>query len=100
MLIDSYLKQNYASKITLELLAQRFYCSQSSLIKAFKKAYNITIFQKLNEIRLEKACELLVESRLTIKEIAIQCGFIDQNYFSKAFRSKYQISPKDYRLTH
>ncbi len=97
VLIHTYLNQNYSSKITLEILAERFTCSQSLLIKSFKKEYGTTIMNELMKIRLTKAEELLRMSRISLKEIAYDCGFSDQNYFSKVFAAKYGCSPSEYR---
>lgn len=97
VLIKTYLNQNYSSKITLEILAERFNCSQSLLIKSFKKEFNTTIMKELMEVRLKKAEEHLKKSRISLKEIADDCGFSDQNYFSKVFATKYGCSPSEYR---
>ncbi len=96
-LIMAYINQNYASKITLEILSDKFSCSQSLLIKTFKKEYGATIMKILMDVRLEKAEEHLKKSRISLKEIADSCGFSDQNYFSKAFAMKYGCSPSEYR---
>ncbi len=96
-LVKKYLNQNYSAKITLELLSERFNCSQSLLIKSFKKEFGTTIMHELMEIRLLKAEEHLRKSRIPLKEIADECGFSDQNYFSKVFAAKYGCSPSEYR---
>ncbi len=96
-LIMAYINQNYASKITLEILSDKFSCSQSLLIKTFKKEYGATIMKILMDVRLERAEEYLKKSRISLKEIADSCGFSDQNYFSKAFAMKYGCSPSEYR---
>lgn len=98
-LIMTYIKQNYASKITLDLLALKFSRSQSMLAKCFKKEYGTTIMSALMDIRLEKATEHLKNGRLSVKEIAAECGFAEQNYFSKAFSKKYGCSPSEYKKT-
>ncbi len=98
-LVMKYIKQNYSSKITLDLLSEKFSCSQSTLVKAFKKEYSTTIMSELMNIRLEKAEQYLKNSRLSVKEISDKCGFSEQNYFSKAFTKKYNIPPSKYRDT-
>ena len=95
-----YLQQNYTAKITLPMLAKQFFCSQSLLIKSFRREYGTTIITALTEIRLKKAEELLLGSRMRVKEIAHSCGFSEQNYFSKAFFAKYGCSPSEYRKQH
>ncbi|MBQ8304086.1 MAG: PocR ligand-binding domain-containing protein [Clostridia bacterium] len=96
-LVMKYLKQNYSSKITLKVLAERFSCCESMLVKSFKKEYGTTIMNALMDIRLEKSAEILKNSRLSIKEISSLCGFSEQNYFSKAFSKKFGCSPSEYR---
>jgi len=97
-LVMKYMKQNYASKITLNILAEKFSCSQSSLVKSFKHEYGTTIMSALMDIRLEKSAEHLKNSRHSVKEIAAECGFAEQNYFSKAFSKKFGCPPSEYRL--
>ena len=96
-LVMKYINQNYASKITLDLLSEKFSCSQSTLVKCFKKEYDTTIMSALMNIRLKKSAEHLKNGRLSVKEVAAECGFSEQNYFSKAFYKKYNCSPSEYR---
>ncbi|MNY44832.1 HTH-type transcriptional regulator CdhR [compost metagenome] len=49
-------------------------------------------------IRLEKACALLRNPDLTVAEIADQTGFTSQSYFSTVFKTRFGVSPKDWRL--
>jgi two-component system response regulator YesN len=46
---------------------------------------------------MDKAQELLADSSLKIQEISEMLGYKDKNYFSKAFRNYYSISPSEYR---
>jgi len=96
--IKTYIKQYYNTDITIEKLCQYFYCSKATLINTFKNKYHMTIHQYIMDMRLNKAQELLFNSTMSIHAIALQCGYKDANYFTKAFRKKYQISPSDYRL--
>ena len=96
-LVKEYINKNYSSKITLTILSQKFECCNATLTKSFKKEYNLSIMTYLNDIRLEKASEMIVKTRKPFKEIAIDCGFYDQNYFSKMFSRKFNCSPSEYR---
>jgi AraC-like DNA-binding protein len=51
----------------------------------------------LNRLRVEKACHLLTDTDLTLSEIAGSCGFEDQSWFSKIFKSYTGLSPGKYR---
>ena len=99
-LIMEYISKNYSSKITLSQLAQKFGCCNSTLTQCFKKEFNTSIMTYICELRLKKAEELLKKTRKSLKEISFDCGFYDQNYFSKSFAKKYGCSPSVYRSKH
>ena len=98
-LIAEYINKNYSSKITLSILSQKFECCNATLTNSFKNEYNISIMTYICNLRLKKAKEMLEKSRKSVKEISNDCGFYDQNYFSKTFSKKYGCSPTDYRKT-
>lgn len=96
-LIKEFLTKNYASKITLNTLSHKFGCCNATLTKSFKNEFGITIMDYLFKIRIEKAAELVRKTRRSFKEISNDCGFYDQNYFSKSFSKHYGVSPSQYR---
>lgn len=98
--VAQYLQKNYASPLTLEQLASEFRYSNATLTKTFREEYDCTIFQYLRDVRLKAATKLLIGTRNSIKEIALSCGFPDQNYFSRIFTSQYGQSPTAYRASH
>lgn len=95
--VKQYIIQNYSHDITIEHLCCYFYCSKATLINHFKNTYHQTVHQYLLTYRLEKAKEYLKNEKLSIQEVAINCGFKDANYFSKAFKKFYGVSPNQYR---
>lgn len=99
-LVKEYINKNYASKVSLSILSQKFGCCNATLTKSFKKEYGMTITKYLTLVRLEAAEEYVRKTRSSFKEIAADCGFYDQNYFSKSFTKKYGYSPTDYRKKH
>lgn len=96
-LIMEYLNKNYSSKITLSILSQKFGCCNATLTKCFKKEYNLSIMSYLCSVRLSKAEEMILKTRKSLKEISADCGFYDQNYFSKLFTRYYGCSPSEFR---
>ncbi len=92
-----YLYDNYKEKVSIEGMCKFLGCSRSTLINAFKKKYDMTVNTALNEIRLDKAKQKLMQRELTVSEIAIECGFADQSYFSKVFSHRFGMSPSDFR---
>lgn len=96
-LICMYLNRNYSKKITLEDLSKKFGRCKSTIMNSFKSAYDVTVIDFLNNIRLENAEKLIKETEYSFKEIAYHCGFYDQNYFSRLFSQKFKMSPSDFR---
>lgn len=99
-LVMDYIQKNFASKITLTILSQKFGCCNSTLAKCFKKEYGISIMSYICRLRLEKSEDLLCKTRKSLKEISFECGFYDQNYFSKIFTKNYGCSPSEYRTKY
>ncbi len=67
------------------------------LFVLFRESMKTTPIAYLNGLRLSHACLLLESTRLSITQIAENCGIRDGFYFSKMFQSKYGVSPLQYR---
>ena len=67
------------------------------IMNTFKNKYGITIGDYITEYRLNKAKTMLDSSGESIKVIATDCGFSDQNYFTKVFRNAFNVTPTEYR---
>ncbi|MXO04441.1 substrate-binding domain-containing protein [Flavobacterium sp. HBTb2-11-1] len=85
------------SSFSVEELAENLNISRVQLYRKMKALLNVNISDYINNIRLEKAKELLKNTTLTISEIAYSCGFSTPNYFSTSFKNKYNLSPKEFR---
>lgn len=95
--VKKYINQNFASKITLESLSNHFFYSKTTIMNTFKETYQKSISQHLQETRLKHAADLLASTDYSIHSISEQCGFSDQNYFSKVFLKKYNLTPSQFR---
>lgn len=95
--VKKYINQNYNKKLNINLLCKQFFCSKSTLMNTFKKNYGVTIVEYITNVRLENAKTLLSSTNKPIRLIADECGFSDQNYFSKVFLKTYNVSPTAYR---
>lgn len=96
-LIKSYVKNNLSKKITLSDLSWKLHYSTVTLTEHFKKEYDITIMEYVMKKRMEKASRLLINSELSIREVAEECGFGDNEYFSRCFKSYHGMSPITWR---
>ena len=95
--VCGYVDQNLAQDISLEQAAEYAGVSSFYLSKLFKEEKGETFINFITDKRLEKSRQLLAETQLSIKEITAQVGYNDQNYYSRIFKGKYGLSPKEYR---
>ena len=87
------------SQLTITDLAQLTNTSLASFKRAFKKIYEDSPANYIKNRRLEKAAELLIVSNLPISAIAYDCLFNDVAHFSNSFKTKYNLTPSQYRLS-
>ncbi|MCG3147209.1 MAG: HTH-type transcriptional activator RhaS [Verrucomicrobiae bacterium] len=92
-----FLEQHYAGPITLTALARNAHTSVTSLLRTFKQATDMTPIDYLIHLRLRKACELMANPSLPIKEITFKVGFSDSNYFARQFRKVMGMSASEFR---
>lgn len=91
----AYIKENFASDITLSSLAKMFSVSPEHFSRLFKKETGLGFSKYLNSLRLQYAEQLLKSSdEHNITRVAEKSGFEDSNYFSKKFKEAYGTSPK------
>jgi len=94
-----YMKNHYMEDISLEQTAEFVSINPSYLSYIFKKETGITFLQYLTNIRLQKACELmLMDPSLSLEAVSAQTGYHSASYFHKIFRSKFGISPRQWLL--
>lgn len=88
--------QTYSS-LSLEQISAYAGMDKYHFSHMFKKWYGISPMQYYNGKKMEKACSLLLETDLSVDEIAEQLGYLDTGYFRKAFKNYFGITPTSYR---
>lgn len=91
------MQENIQSNILGEEVAEEIGVSYSKFRKVFKQYTGFSPAQYLEELRINKAKELLTNTTLLCKEIAYESGFNSPSYFNIAFKNKTEMSPKQYR---
>ncbi|PWB22353.1 AraC family transcriptional regulator [Flavobacterium sp. HTF] len=86
-------------KFSVEDLADKLGVSRVQLYRKVKAIIGINISDHINNVKLEKAAELLKSNEMNISEIAYSLGFSSPNYFSTAFKNKFGVSPKEYKTS-
>ncbi len=89
-----YMEENFSDPaLAIGAVCAVGFMSQSSLHRAFYEHLGMSPKAYLSKLRMNRALELLVENRLSVKEIAFACGFLDEKFFSRAFKKKYGFPP-------
>ena len=92
-----FIQNNFQNKIYLKEVADLIYLTESNFCKFFKKATGKTYSDYVNEIRINEASRLLIQSDKTISQISFECGFETLSYFNRVFLNKKGITPSVYR---
>lgn len=92
-----YIDEHYREPITLSELAAQMNISSMYFSNFFKKTFHISPKQYILNRRLTESQRLLLETDLSIKEIAYAVGFENENYFSEFFSAKVGISARTFR---
>ncbi|OEH93824.1 response regulator [Bacillus solimangrovi] len=95
--IKEYIHKTYKSELSLEVLAEKMKLSPQYISKIFKDKYGLSYIDYLTQCRIEKAKEYIRQGEKSLKEIALDIGYKDPNYFSRVFKKMCQMSPTDYR---
>jgi AraC-like DNA-binding protein len=91
-----YINGHLTEDLSLEALASLNTISAIHFHNIFKKTMGITLRKYVEEKRLEKAMNMIITTNRTLTEIAFECGFSSQSYFSYAFKRKMHCTPREY----
>ncbi|MDR1443445.1 MAG: helix-turn-helix domain-containing protein [Treponema sp.] len=94
---ERFIWKNYTRKVSLEEIASASGLSAPYFSTIFREEMGEHLSSHLNRLRVEKACAMLLETKTTLNEISESCGFEDQSWFSKIFKSYTGYSPGKYR---
>ncbi len=99
-LIEQYISSNISIRHNFYELAKDQNLSYPTFLRYWLKHFKISPLRYQTKLRIREACKLLVETRLPIKEIAVQLGFNDPLYFCRVFHKEKAVSPSEYRNRH
>jgi AraC-like DNA-binding protein/ligand-binding sensor protein len=94
---ENFILENYTRKISLKEIADVAGLSPPYFSTIFKEEMGENLSKYLNRLRVEKASSLLLETDMSLSEIAACCCFEDQSWFSKIFKAYTGISPGKFR---
>lgn len=92
-----FINNNLSAELTTEAIAEAALVSKSTITKYFAREMQISVQEYLYDVIFYKACKMLLANQKPIKNISLELGFCDQLYFSRKFKAKYGVSPREYR---
>lgn len=92
----TYIRENFAEKLSLDLLAENAHVDKFSLSRNFKAITGQTVVEYINNHRCEKAKELIRDGA-TISEAAVACGFNNMSFFTKTFKTFTGSLPSEFK---
>lgn len=95
-----YIETYCTSNITIKDVSAAIYVSPPYLQRIFPKVIGKTPHQYMMECRHQKARQMLVQTSVTMEEVARQCGFVNNAHFSTTFKNLEGVSPSSFRKSH
>lgn len=92
-----YLQDNFGQPISLSDVAAQVYLSERHASRLFKQGMGVSIMHYLTTRRLEIAAQLLMDSQMSVIEVAAHCGYSDPETFTTLFRRTLGVVPRQYR---
>lgn len=96
----SYMELNYQRELTVEEIAGACQLNRSYFSKLFKEKKGCPPQEFLIRLRLSKAADLMRTTQISIGDISVSCGYPNQLHFSRAFKQRYGVSPREWRNRH
>lgn len=97
--IVRYVEERFREPLSVQEVSRLFFMHPNYLSFLFKREMKVNFTKYLTDIRMEHACKLLRETKLSVGEIAEQSGYGDYFYFAKLFKKHTGYTPSDYRQT-
>lgn len=92
-----YIYENYEKPLTLDYMAKYLGLNKCYFCKLFRLETGKTFSRFLNEVRIKKSKELLLNTNLSILDIALTVGYNNQNYYNMSFKKLTGVTPLKYR---
>ncbi|MBQ8085389.1 MAG: response regulator [Lachnospiraceae bacterium] len=92
-----YIEHNYSKDLILDDVSKEFQISPYYFSKLFKKRTGSTFIEYLTMVRIDKAKQLLRNTTKSMKEICMDIGYSDANYFSRTFKKNVGVTPSEYK---
>ena len=95
--IYEYIQKHYAESLSTDSIAKAFFISKTQLYNLFKEISGTTVTDYIQEFRLSRAKDFLINSELPIEIIGQSVGYDNLSSFCRAFKRQTALSPIQYR---
>jgi LacI family transcriptional regulator len=92
-----FIRKNKGTALSVQDVVEHCRINRRTLEINFRKAFGQSIYEEIQQQKIQRACLLLQRSDFNINEIAFDCGFNSYQRFYLSFKSHMGMSPKDYR---
>ena len=96
--IGSFIDAHYREDISMQDAAAALRYSDAYFCKLFKQCFKVNFSAYLNEYRVNRAQQLMLDPRLNMKDIGAAVGYSDANYFTRVFKRLTGQTPSEYRM--
>lgn len=93
----AYMEEHYTEKFSLDILADALYIDRIYLAKSFKEITGTTPLKYHNQLRCDKAVQLLTDPELSIETVGYRVGYVTPSHFARIFKGIYHCTPSEYR---
>jgi AraC-like DNA-binding protein len=96
-MIQKYVDEHFSDPdFSLERLGNDLKYNKKYLSTVFKRHVGVGIVDYLHTVRIQHACTMLKQGFTSVSDVALRCGYPDAQYFSKVFKRRMNLSPREY----
>lgn len=96
--VKAYIHENYSQDLSLDALGDAVNLHPVYLSRIFKEVTDVNLSAYIADVRMQKAAKLLDETDLKVHEVMDKLGYRKRQHFTKLFKEKYGMTPKEYRM--
>ena len=98
--VIAHINEHFCEDISAASLSREFGYDEAYFCRKFKRNTGLTVMKYIQIMRLEKARKLLRDTKDSVRQISLVCGFSDAAYFANCFKKLYNMTPLEMRSAH
>lgn len=96
--LKAYINEHFDQDLSLDTLGEVAHLHPTYLSRIFKEVTDVNLSEYITDVRMQKASELLEGTNLKVNEVMKHVGYQKSQHFSKLFKEKFGVTPKEYRI--